>query len=123
MSKPFPAGLGGTVFRVDSILMYEGADNTWLLEANFLGYEGRRVHGVLLHFQADDLTEVRPKMARVSDKQVIRPAAGCFPTPTTPEALKRRVAAVLEALGWGPEATSPAMWCMEAWPPSGRRAG
>ena len=106
------------MYRIDSIGIFEGADNTWLLEANFLGYEGRRVYGVLLHFQADGVTEVRPKMARVSDRQVLRPATTAFALPAKPDAVRRQVASVLDGLGWGPEATSLAMTTAAAWPAS-----
>jgi hypothetical protein len=103
------------VYRIDSIGIFEGADNTWLVEANFLGYEGRRVYGVLLHFQADGITEVRPKMARVSTGEVIRPMTGTIPVNATPLALRRQIASVLDGLGWGPEATTLAMASATEW--------
>lgn len=94
------------MYRIDSIGIFEGADNTWLVEANFLGFEGRGVYGVLLHFQISGLTEVRPKIARVSSHQVLRPLTRSFVISATPEEVRRQVASVLSGLGWGPEAPS-----------------
>lgn len=91
------------MYRIDSIGMFEGADNTWLVEANFLGFEGRRVYGVLLHFQDSGLTEVRPKLARVSSRHVLRPATNRFAALESPADVRRQVASVLDSLGWGPE--------------------
>lgn len=103
------------MYRIDSIGIFEGAANTWLVEANFLGFEGRRVYGVLLHFQASGLTEVRPKLARVSSHQVLRPATTKFIVSATPEEIREQVAKVLSDLGWGPEvpplsAATPVRW-------------
>lgn len=103
------------MYRIDSIGIFEGADNTWLLEANFLGFEGRRVYGVLLHFQISGLTEVRPKMARVSSHQVLRPETGKLTVSATPEDVRRQVARVLDGLGWGPEAPSLAAASAANW--------
>jgi hypothetical protein len=104
------------VYRIDSIGIFEGSDNTWLVEANFLGYEGRRVYGVLLHFQANGVTEVRPKMARVSTAQVMRPVTATIPVTGTPLEVRRQIASVLDGLGWGPDVTSLAMTSVAVWP-------
>lgn len=94
------------MYRIDSIGIFEGSDNTWLVEANFLGFEGRRVYGVLLHFQISGVTEIRPNLARISSHRVLRPATSRFATLATPEDVRREVAGVLNGLGWGPEAAS-----------------
>lgn len=111
------------MYRIDSIGVFEGAANTWLIEANFLGFEGRRVHGVLLHFQASGLTEVRPKLARVSTRHVLRPPTSKFTALETPEHVRRQVAGVLDALGWGPEASSLSTASWAVWPNSARLTG
>lgn len=103
------------MYRIDSIGIFEGADNTWLIEANFLGFEGRRVYGVLLHFQINGLTEVRPKMARVSADHVLRPAVSRFVVSATPEDIRRQVANVLDGLGWGPQASSLSLTSAASW--------
>jgi hypothetical protein len=104
------------VYRIDSIGLFEGAGNTWLMEAGFLGYEGRRVYGVLLHFELDGRTEIRPKMARVSDREVIRPTTARFSLPASPETVRQQIAGVLDSLGWGPAAISRGCSGLAAWP-------
>jgi hypothetical protein len=94
------------MYRIDSIMMFEGAGDTWLLEARFLGFHGRRVYATLLHFQATGSTEIRPQLGRPTTADVVRPGSVTISFGARPGTIRRQIAATLNALGWGPEVPS-----------------
>lgn len=90
------------MYRIDSIAMFEGSSDTWLLEAQFLGFLGRPVYATLLHLQSTGRTEIRPKRGRPTAADIVRPVLSLsFGGP--PSVVQQEISQLLAGLGWGPE--------------------
>jgi hypothetical protein len=93
------------MYRIDSIAIFEGGRDDWLLEAHFLGFQGRRVFGTLTHIQRTGRTEIRMTKGRPTAAEVLQLPGLMFPFASTPSCYRREISSTLTTLGWGPDLT------------------